>query len=308
MLTANDDLFHEPSREPLEWAETSWFACYLADRDVVLWFYPLFRPGLGVMSCGVYVYGPGQAEPWQLLYYRQAWQMPIPEGIVGPCQFELANSLRYTTDEPLVTYRVQFDDDEFSADLTFAAAQKPHPLGVTDEVGHLDQMCRVTGEATLHGEHIVVDDLGMRDRTWGPRREHRQMTRLGYSYGARLSDDIVERGFHASCRRTSEEEDRFMTGFWYSAGEKHDLANVERVVHRDFRGRPVSLDLTLSKPGGEQHRVRGEVVGQMTLFTSPYIVWISSVHWRLPDGTVVVGEDQDTWSPGRLRMFLRGRQ
>lgn len=308
MLTARDDLFHEPSREPHEWAETSWFACYLADRDVVLWFYPLFRQGLGIMSCGVYVYGPGQAEPWGLLYYRQAWHMPIPEDIGGPCEFELPNSLRYTTDEPLMRYRVQFADDEFSVDLAFAAAQEPHPLGVTDEVGHLDQLFWVTGEVVLHGEHIAVDDLGMRDRTWGPRREHRQSTRLGYSYGASLVEGAVEHGFHVSCRRNSAEQDRFMTGFWYQRGEKHDVADLERLVHRDIRGRPVALDLLLTMPSGEQHRVRGKVVGQMTHLTSPYIVWISSVHWQLPDGTLVKGEDQDTWSPGRLRSFLRSRR
>lgn len=307
MLTERDDFFHPPTKEPQDWAETAWFACYLADRDIVLWFYPLFRSGLGVMSCGVYVYGPGQAEPWELLYYRQAWHMPIPEEITGPCDFLLPNSLRYKVIKPLMNYRIDFEDEEFSANLSFEALHEPHPLGVTEEVGHLDQFCRVRGEVMLHGERIEVDDVGMRDRTWGPRREHRQMTRLGYSYGARLEDGDVAAAFHASSRMISSDESRFMTGFLLERGRKTDLSNVARTVHRDFRGRPVAIDLALTSQDGTVRQVTGAVQGQMTLFTSPYIVWISSVRWTLPDGSVVVGEDQDTWSPGRLRRFLRTR-
>jgi len=296
-----DDLFHAVVKDPPDWAETAWFAANVPERDLVIWFYPLFRRDLGVMSCGIYVFGPGYSEPWEMLYYKQAWHMPIPADAVGACEFQLPNSLAYTIIEPLRKYHISYHDgDEFTADLTFSAFHEPHPVGVSNGVGHIDQFGRVQGEVVLHGERIVIDGVEMRDRTWGPRREDKQMTRLGYSYGA----DVTGRGFHSSVRADSSDVSTMLTGFLLHDGQETPLTSVQRNVQRDDRGRPARVDLVLTT-SQETLRIAGEVRGQMTVYTSPYVVPVSFVAWTLPDGTVVYGEDQDTWSPGRFRKFRK---
>ncbi|MFI0369014.1 hypothetical protein ACH35V_14125 [Actinomadura sp. 1N219] len=300
-MTPKDDGFHPAVKDPEHWAETAWFAANVPEDDLVVWFYPLFRPELGVMSCGIYVFGPGTAEPWEMLYYKQAWQLPIPQDVAGPCDFRLPNGLSFEVLEPLTSYRLRFDDGgEFSADITFTAVHPPHELGVRDGVGHIDQFGRTRGVITLQGRSIPIDGVEMRDRTWGPRRENKQLTRLGYSYGA----DRQGSGFHCSVRFDSDDRPRFMTGFSLADGVTRDFTLAERTVDRDDRGRPVSISLIVEDPTGRRE-ITGTVRGQMTLYTSPYVVFVSSVAWTLPDGTTMYGEDQDTWSPGRLRTYRR---
>ncbi|WP_067650842.1 hypothetical protein [Nocardia harenae] len=300
-MTPSDDGFHPVVREPEHWAETAWFAADVPDEDLVIWFYPLFRPELGVMSCGIYVFGPGTAEPWEMQYYRQVWQQAIPPEAKGPCELRLPNSLSYEVLEPLRRYRLRYDDaGEFSADLTFTALHDPHELGVGGGIGHIDQFGRLRGTVELRGRTIAVDSIEMRDRTWGPRRELKQKTRLGYSYGA----DRDGRGFHCSVRFDAEDTSRFMTGFFLADGATTELLDAERTVERDAAGRPVAVTLRVRDAAGE-HEITGVVRGQMTLYTSPYVVFVSSVRWTLPDGGTAYGEDQDTWSPGRLRAYRR---
>jgi hypothetical protein len=300
-ITPKDDGFHPATKDPEHWAETAWFAANVPEQDLVLWFYPLFRREIGVMSCGIYVFGPGTAEPWEMLYYRQAWQQPIPSTAKGPCDFQLPNSLSFEVLEPLRAYRLTYDDGaELSADLSFTALHEPHELGVEGGVGHIDQFGRLRGHIRLHGREITVDGVEMRDRTWGPRRENRQQTRLSYSYGA----DPGGRGFHCSVRFDRQDNPHFMTGFFLADGGTSDLRNAERAVERDDRGRPVSIRLRV-QDDHDSREIIGKVRGQMTLYTSPYVVFVSSVAWTLWDGTVLYGEDQDTWSPGRLRTFRR---
>lgn len=301
-LTAADDRFHPPTSDEPTWAETAWFAARIPSEDVVVWFYPLFRPQLGVMSCAVYAFGPGHQELWELPYYRPYWHLPIPEDLTGACDFSLPNSLSYETLEPLRRYRIRYDDPgQLSADLEFTGLHDAHPLGVQDGRGHLDQLGRLQGVITLHGREHEVDCVEMRDRTWSPRREARERTRLGYSYGGRLDGP----GFHCSTRFTTEEAPVFMTGFLLEGDTKVDLADARRDVERDDRGRPTRILLDLVAGDGRRLHVTGRVRGQMTIVTSPYCVFVSDVVWTLPDGTTVDGEDQDTWSPGRLRAFLR---
>lgn len=302
-LTAADDRFHPPTTAEPTWAETAWFAARIPERELVVWFYPLYRPQLGVMSCAVTVFAPGHRELWELPYHRPYWHQPIPEGLAGPCDVALPNGLTYETLEPLRRYRLRYADGEaFTADLEFTALHEAHPLGVEDGRGHLDQLGRVTGHVVLHGERLEADGIEMRDRTWSPRREARERTRLGYSYGARIDGPA----FHCSTKLTGGDEPVFLTGFVLDEdGGKTDLVHATREVVRDARGRPETIRLALSTADGAVREVTGEVRGQTAIVTSPYTMFVSLVRWTLPDGSLVDGEDQDTWSPSRLRTFLR---
>jgi hypothetical protein len=297
-----DDAFHAPVREPETWTETSWFCAQVPERGLGLWMYPVFRPGLGILACTLYAWVPGTTEPWELPYWRCWWHMPIPAGI-QPTAFELPNGLRYAVREPMTSYELSYDDPAgLSFELAFDAIHPPHPLGVGDGIGHLDQLGRVHGAMTLHGERIGIDCIEMRDRTWGPRREQRQETCLGYSYGATAGGGFA---FHASTRldrRTGEW--KTMTGFVIDAEGQRPISSVRREVSRDERGRPVAIKLVLDDDRGERLEIAGTVVSLLSHIATPFFVWVSLVRWTLPDGREAFGEDQDTWSPGKLRSFL----
>jgi hypothetical protein len=301
VLGPADDDFHAVVREPETWTETSWFAAQVPERGLGLWTYPVFRSGLGIMACTIYVWEPGLTEPWELPYWRWWWHMPIPSGI-RPTEFELPNGLSYRTREPMSSYEIGYaGTDGLAFELTFDALHPAHPLGVGAGIGHLDQLGRVQGEITLHGERIAVDCIEMRDRTWGPRREHRQDTWLSYSYGAG-SDGSA---FHASIRldRVSGEW-RLMTGFRLGPNGTRAVTSARREVRRDERGRPVRVELTLRDDRDEELVITGEVVSLLSHPTTPFFVWVSLVRWTLPDGSYAFGEDQDTWSPGKLQGYL----
>jgi hypothetical protein len=299
VLGPEDDRLHPAGGDPT-WAETAWFAAQVPERRLGIWTYPLFRTELGVMSCAIYVWGPEARELWQQPYYRYYWHQPIPDGI-DLRDFELDIGLSYKLIEPLTAYAVRYrDGDAVDLEMRFDAIQPPQPLGVEAGHGHIDQLGRVTGRLVLHGEEIEIDCIEMRDRTWSPRRERRERTRLGYSYGAVDSRRafLYASTFSESCKP------RMLGGFRIVEGEQHQLSSGWREVERDREGRPVRVRVGGTDERGEEFEADGEVVSQLAMNTSPYFVWVSQVRWELDDGALAWGEDQDTWSPSRLRREL----
>jgi hypothetical protein len=186
----------------------------------------------------------------------------------------------------------------------FGALHPAHPLWGRDGIGHPYLLGGVPGELVLRGEGVEIDCVEMRDRTWGPRRESRQETHLGYTYGYR--DDGF--AFHASTRIDRHtQEPVMMTGFVLGRGEPRLLTSAQRRVERDDRGRPAAIELTFVDDHGEELTVTGEVVSRLSHIATPFFVFVSLVRWTFPDGTRGFGEDQDTWSPGKLREFLADR-
>jgi hypothetical protein len=303
-LTGADDGFHPGRSDDRSWTETAWFAGAAPDRGLVVWTYPLFRPELGIMSCGIYVWEPGAEELWELPYQRTWWHLPIPDGI-DATRFALPNGLAYECLEPLTAYRVTYaDGDAMRLDMTFRAIHPPHEVGVVPGGrGHLDQLGRVTGELWLGGERIGIDCVEMRDRTWSPRRESRQDNYLSYSYGAGGDGS----GFHVSTRRSpARDGQEMLTGFTLRGGATRAMTDGTCEVDRDDRGRPARVRVGGADEEGRRLQAAGEVVSRIALPSTPWFVWACMVRWRLPDGSEAYGEHQDTWSPGMLRAFRRG--
>jgi hypothetical protein len=302
MLTADDDELHAPRQSDPSWAETAWFSASIPERGIGIWTYPFFRPTLGVMSCAVVVWGPDGRELWQQPYHRLYWHMPIPAGL-RLSGFELPNGLGYRMREPLNAYEITYTDgDEISLELTFTGIHPAHAFGVEEGRGHIDQLGRVQGEVSLHGERLEVDCISMRDRTWSPRREERNSTWVGYSYGA-VSD---REAFHCATRLERDGEVRLMTGFALRDAEVEELVAGARHVVRDRDGRPSGITISGRDRRGASVEAKGEVVSQTAFLTSPYFVWVSLVRWTLSNGAVGWGEDQETWSPAMLRALRRG--
>src|SRR3546814_4770535 len=89
---------------------------------------------------------------------------------------ELPSGLTISTEEALRTYRLRYDDPaELTFDLRFEGIHEAQPFHVSNGMGHLDQLGRVTGQLVLHGRTIPIDCIEMRDRD-------RKSTRLNSSH------------------------------------------------------------------------------------------------------------------------------
>lgn len=306
MLTAADDRLHPPVGDDPWWTETAWFGFALPERGLGGSIYQIYRTNQGVMATGVYVWEPGAEELWELPYFRTFWHLPIPEG-ANPLDNELPSGLSVTTEQALQRYHLRYDDPgELRLDLRFDGLHPPQPFHVSGGMGHLDQLGRVHGEIELHGEHIAVDGVEMRDRTWTPRRETSRRTRRGYLYGATPDGH----GFYAATSYdTGADVDRVLGGWLLRGGEAVPVRGGVREVERDARLRPAAVRLTLKADDGVQHVFEGEVVSRLALPTTPYFAWMSVVRWQSGQGGWTGwGEDHDSWSPALLRALRRGEQ
>ena len=83
-----------------------------------------------------------------------------------------------------------------------------------------------------------------------------------------------------------------------SAPTNHNTAAIEAEGLTKHFGEFTAVDAL------DLHVETGTVVSLLSHIATPFFVWVSLVRWTLPDGSEAFGEDQDTWSPGKLRSFL----
>lgn len=302
-LTTEDDTFHPAGPEPW-WTETVWFAWLVPERQLIGYFYPVFRPNLGVYGGGVTVFDGTAELPWELPFHAWDWHRPIPDGL-DLRHARLDNGMTLVAEEPGAVYSLGYEHrDELALRLRYEAVTEPL---VTDGVppfnhGHVDQLGRVTGTMVLHGEEIAVDCLAMRDRSWGPRREGPQ-PRAGYSYaGANAGTSFL------AVSVDSPRSTGIGMGFLARDGAQSHLVSGHRQVERDRAGRPVSLHIRAHDDAGRPLVADGVVVSRQALVPySSMLCWNSLVRWEV-DGVTCWGEDQDVWHPRTWRRFTAERQ
>jgi hypothetical protein len=220
--------------------------------------------------------------------------------------FEWPNGVRVTVIEPLMRYRVSYEDPgslEFELEFEGIMAPNPHPVGVAPfyRGTHFDQPGHVTGEMILRGERMAVDCYSTRDRSWGPRpmgRPKRKdqvgaapLTRfggIGYSFGAATATEAW-----LVYSAPGEEGDQVSCGFLLREGQYgHVLAGERRLLVDPELGWPLSMEIDVVDDLGRALRVRGEA---------------ASRHWRGNGGDTLFhwywdqvegwGEDQSYFSP-----------
>jgi hypothetical protein len=299
-----DDRFHFAQMGRDWWAtETAWFSFHHPQRRLGGWFYTMVRPNIGTVAGGAWVWDDHAHLPWEVLYSANYSALELPrDQDLDDCHLPNGVSLRVL--EPCMRYALDYDDGErFQAQLQFAAVMPPEPLtAVGSTFGsahHFDQLGRVTGELVLHGERIVIDCIGMRDRTWGTRPEDRPR-QAAYVTGARRDGD----GFLA-VTNVRPDGDVVAYGFLRRDGETIGLAGGVRRVERDPRqGWIVGIEIEARDRSGRRIVARGEPASRIILNRHTFIDINSLVRWDL-DGIEAWGEDQDMWPVHRWARFRR---
>ncbi|MBX9609449.1 MAG: hypothetical protein K2Y51_24765 [Gammaproteobacteria bacterium] len=306
-FTAQDDRFHFAEMGDDWWAtETAWFSFHHPERKLGGWFYNMFRPNIGTVAGGAWVWDDGAYLPWEVLYSANysALQLPRDQDL-SDCR--LPNGVSIKVLEPARRYALGYDDgDRLQADLVFEGVMPPEPLtAVGSTFGsahHFDQFGRVTGHIVLHGERIAIDCIGMRDRTWGRRPEDRPR-QAAYVTGA--AD--AAHGFLA-VTNVRPEGDKVSYGFLRRDGRTVSLAGGERVVERCPREHWVTrITLTAQDAEGRELRAVGVPVSRIILNRHTFIDVNSLIRWDI-DGVTAWGEDQDMWPVHRWARLARERR
>src|ERR1700728_1173507 len=262
-LTPDDDNFHPPSDDPW-WTETVLFAWFVPERRLIGYFYPIFRPNLGVQAGGVVVFDSEAYLPWEIPVFNWDWTRPLAPD-VDLRNAELENGMSIRCLEPGRHFELGYESRDLSLDLHVEAVAKPLVTLAEPPFnkGHLDQLCRVSGSMVLTGERIDVDAFAIRARSWGPRQDGRQ-PQVAYDYAAR----DAENAFLA----ISVGRDRLYdvtSGFLIREGTWSRLTLGKREAVYDDLGRPVTIAITASDEEGRQISADGAVVSQQVLQSYP---------------------------------------
>ena len=301
-LTTDDDTFHPRDEDPW-WTETVWFAWMVPERRLLGYFYPVFRPNLGIQAGGVLVFDDTAELPWELPVFDYDWHQQIPPGL-DLRDATLNNGMTMKCLVPNESFELGYQNRDLTLALRVDAATKPLVTRATPPFnkGHIDQICKVTGTMVLHGEPIAVDCFAMRDRSWGPRQDGRQ-PQVGYSYATQDEDNAwlavtVGKGqdYHVT------------TGFLVRDGVWAQMASGHREVERDEHGSPLRYTIEATDLLGRTVRATGSMISRQVFNAYPSMFcWNALVDWSA-DGFRGFGEDQDCWHPRKWRQFVMARR
>jgi hypothetical protein len=294
VFAADDDRLHSAVMSDRWWeTETAWFSFHHPDLRLGGWLYTMVRPNIGTVAGGAWVWDDSAYLPWDVLYSANysALQLPADTDLRDTT---LPNGVSIRVVEPAQVYDLGDDDGErLQVRLRFAGVMPPEPLSAVGSTfgsaHHFDQFGRVTGDVTIGGERIEIDCIAMRDRTWGPRPEHRPR-QAAYVTGAAGPDDAF-----LAVTDTRTDGDPIAYGFLRRDGRTIGLASGARTVtrHRE-QGWAERISVSAVDMEGRELRAVGEPVSRMIVNRHTFIDINSLVRWDL-DGATAWGEDQDMW-------------
>ena len=301
-----DDRFHFAELGDDWWAtETSWFSFHNAERRLGGWLYTMARPNIGTVAGGVWLWDDSASLPWEVPYSVNYSALPLSLAATGDLDdITLPTGVTIAMHEPGQAYALSYNDgDRLDLSLRFDGVMPPEPLtAVGSTFGsahHFDQFGRVTGQVVLHGEHIDIDCVAMRDRTWGRRPEDRPR-QAAYVTGASSADDAF-----LAVTGAGDDHQNVAYGFLRRDGSTVSLTGGERSVERsDEHGWMTRIVLDAVDADGRAVHAVGEPVSRIIVNRHTFIDVNSLVQWEI-DGRVGWGEDQDMWPVHRWSAFRR---
>ena len=293
-FTPEDDRFHFAAMGDRWWmTETAWFSFCHPERRLGGWLYTMARPNIGTVAGGAWVWDDTAHLPWEVRYNANYTAMRLPRD-QDLTDITLPTGVSIKMLEPCTRYRLGFDDeDRCTIALDFAAIMPPRPLrragSPFGQAHHYDQFGHVTGHVTLGTEHIAIDCLAMRDRSWGPRPEHRPH-RSAYVTGIATERD-------AFLAVTSWEQGREIIayGFLTQDGETADLVSGHRTVEHDpANGWVTTITIEAIDDRGRRLHATGRRLSGIIINRHSFIDSNGLIAWTI-NGHPGHGEDQDMW-------------
>lgn len=288
-----DDQFHFASMGDRWWmTETAWFSFCKPEIGLGGWLYTMVRPNIGTVSGGCWIWEPGAHQPWEVPYSSNLTVMPVDRtSDLRDATFRNGVSIRAL--EPLQKYQVGYrDGDLIDLDLTFDAVMPPRPMAKNDgsfqKLSHFDQFGRVTGRLNLHGEEIAIDCYAIRDRSWGPRPEHRP-GRSAYVSG--IADP--SRCFLV-VTKWNDPANAISNGFFTLDGRTGNMVGGHRRVIRNDEGLVERITIEGRDEFGRELHAEGRRLSGIIINRHSFIDSNGLIEWTI-NGVIGHGEDQDMW-------------
>lgn len=293
-FTDADDRFHFEKLSDRWWeTETCWFSFAAPERRLGGWLYSMVRPNIGTVAGGAWIWDHTAHLPWEVPYSTNYTAQRLPEN-ADLTDIQLPNGVAIKRLAPLRTYKLGYHDEgRLHLDLTYEAVMEPRALrragSVFKQASHFDQFGRVTGEIVLHGERIAIDCLSMRDRSWGPRAEHRP-TKNAYVTGMASPRDAF-----LAVTRWEGGQEHVAYGFMICDGEIADLVSGTRHVERDpATGFVERITIEAKDERGRALHATGRRLSGIVINRHSFINSNGLIAWTI-NGHAGHGEDQDMW-------------
>jgi hypothetical protein len=309
MTSHGHDRFHDRNDDPY-WNESAWFSFMIPERSLHGMFYLYYRPNMKLAAGGPMIWDLSGEQIYDCLYWGFDPYLAMP-GTANMFDVTLANSFEVRTIEADKAFAFGYKSDRCSVDMAFESRMDPHIKQdtVKDEsqlhgwwadvnVGHYDQVGRMTGSFTVDGERYEVDCYSMRDRSWGPRKL--LPVRLAYPWAV-ASDDHSFLAPAVSDLPLSEDpvvgtSERIMTGagFYLRDGIKSSLVDGKvSVVERGPDGRPLRQIIDATDELGRALHAEGRTTNLLKLsIYGNWFDWYSQAEWEF-DGVRAHGEIED---------------
>ena len=304
-FTARDDDFHFAAMGDRWWmTETSWFAFCKPEEKLGGWLYTMARPNIGTVAGGAWVWDDTAHLPWEVLYNANYTALRLPRD-QDLSDIRLPTGVSIKAVEPTLGYQLGIDGGPLCLACGRCHGGRPpgprrgggSPFG---ESNHFDQFGRVTGTVTLGDRVVGIDCFGMRDRSWGPRPEHRPK-RSAYVTGMASP----EQGFLAVTKWEGGEE-HIAYGFLLQDGEAADLVSGRRHVERDpAQGWVTRITIEGKDEHGRTLRATGTRLSGMIINRHSFIDSNGLIEWDI-GGHRGHGEDQDMWPVHDWAAMRRG--
>jgi hypothetical protein len=301
-ISEQDDRFHFDRMSNRWWeTETVWFSFCHPQRKLGGWLYTMVRPNIGTVAGGTWIWDEHAHLPWEVPYYTNYTSLRLPAD-ADARDIAFPNGVTVKAIEALRKYELKVEDEgKLSLNLIFEAIMAPQPLAgpasVYGAAGHFDQYGRMKGSIILHGEEIAIDCLAIRDRSWGPRAEHRP-PRSAYVTGI----SSCHSGFLAVTSRTEEHE--IAHGFLLSAGVVSPLKGHRTVKRCPRNGWVTDIVIEGRDEMGRNLEARGRRLSGIIINRHTFIDSNGLIEWTI-NGEPGHGEDQDMWPVHSWSAFRR---
>jgi len=320
------DQFHTHNDNPY-WNESAWFSFMIPERNLHGMFYWYFRPNMGLVAAGPFIWDRSGEQIYDCLYYGFEPMLRVP-GAAEMFDFTADNSFTVRTVEPDQTFTFSYKSARCEMDMTFDAVLPAHIKAETIkdhsqlhgwwasvDVGHYDQLGKMRGSFTVDGEHYELDCYSMRDRSWGPRQLLSK--RLFYPWAAAsdqhsfLAPAVSDMPFESDPIFDTEERVMSGAGWYVRDGVKSTLATgTLKVVERGADGRPLRQIIEATDELGRTLHAEGQPRNLLKLsIYGNWFDWYCLAEWEF-DGVKAFGEIEDYHSFAtyrRLQQLLEAR-
>ncbi|MEM3882137.1 MAG: hypothetical protein QXO23_01935 [Candidatus Methanomethyliaceae archaeon] len=242
----DDDCPHMPSQSP-DWRESYYFNFVDAENGISSFSTIGLLPNLGRRE---FVFAIFYGEN-RKVYYNEV------SGWFGLDLASLSDGrLSYELVEPMGLWRISFSDKDVDAELLWKGRFSAYSFGRgsgTSWAEHFEQSGIVSGVIRLpDGRRVIINGLGQRDKSWGPRRWH-----IENWFALHAQFDHISIGL----RKDLVEGRTYVSGAVMSEGPPDPVSQVEdHVEEMDAHGAPLRAKITIKTVNGKTYTLSSSLM------------------------------------------------